>query len=105
LHHTAPKSDLGAVSFLHKAALSRQHPSDEKERTTMTRESNTVQRFIRLRDLPTFVGLQRTKINELIEAGEFPKPIPLSDSGRAVAWIESEVAAWQASRIVKRNVA
>jgi hypothetical protein len=39
----------------------------------------------RLRDLPQFVGLHRTQIGELIKAGEFPKPVPLSDSGRAVA--------------------
>jgi predicted DNA-binding transcriptional regulator AlpA len=39
----------------------------------------------RLRDLPQFVGLHQIQIGELIKAGEFPKPVPLSDSGRAVA--------------------
>jgi prophage regulatory protein len=62
-----------------------------------------LQRFIRLQELPAYVGLKRTQIAELIKAGEFPKPIPISDSGRAVAWLESEVLAWQAKRIAKRH--
>jgi hypothetical protein len=45
----------------------------------------------RLRDLPQFVGLYRTQIGELIKAGEFPKPVPLSDGGRAVAWLERQL--------------
>jgi prophage regulatory protein len=59
----------------------------------------------RLRDLPQFVGLQRTQIAELIKADKFPKPIPLSESGRAVAWLEADLIAWQASRIAARNAA
>jgi prophage regulatory protein len=61
-----------------------------------------LQELIRLADLPRFTGLQRTAIAELIKAGQFPKPIKLSDSGRAVAWVASEIAAWQAKRIAKR---
>ena len=60
-------------------------------------------RIVRRRDLPQFVGLQRTQINELIKHGEFPKPIPLSDTGRAVGWVEDELAAWQRGRIAKRG--
>jgi prophage regulatory protein len=60
-------------------------------------------RLLRLSELPPYVGLKRTQIHKLIECGEFPKPIVLSDSGRAVAWIESEVCDWQASRIAARN--
>lgn len=60
-------------------------------------------RFIRLAELPQYVGLRRTKISELIKAGEFPKPIPLTDHGRAVAWLESDIVAWQALRLAKRE--
>ena len=60
-------------------------------------------RIIRKKDLPNFVGLQRTQIELLIERGEFPKPVPLSDSGRAIGWLEHEVWAWQQSRLVKRD--
>lgn len=58
-------------------------------------------RMIRLADLPQYVGLQRTQIDQLIAAGEFPKPIKLSDTGRAKAWLECEVLEWQNARILK----
>lgn len=56
-------------------------------------------RMYRLRDIPQFVGLRRTKINALIKTGQFPKPISLSDTGRAVAWLERDLIAWQQARI------
>jgi prophage regulatory protein len=62
-----------------------------------------LQRLIRLTELPLYVGIKRTVIAELITRGEFPKPVPISDSGRAVAWLESDIIAWQNSRIAKRN--
>ena len=40
-------------------------------------------RLVRERDLPTYAGLKRTQIAELIKRGEFPRPIRLSDGGRA----------------------
>jgi prophage regulatory protein len=65
--------------------------------------AHRLNRMLRLRDLPEFVGLRRTQIGELIKAGQFPKPIPLSDAGRAVAWLESDLIAWQNGRIATRN--
>lgn len=62
-----------------------------------------LQRMFRLRDLPEYVGLKRTVISELIKAGQFPHPVPLNDSGRAVAWLEADLIAWQSSRIARRN--
>jgi prophage regulatory protein len=59
--------------------------------------------ILRRRDLPTFVGLGRTQMDELIRRREFPRPICLSDNGRAVGWLKDEVAAWQQSRIAKRD--
>ena len=59
--------------------------------------------MFRLRDLPEFVGLRRTQITELIKTGEFPKPVTLSDAGRAVAWLEADLIAWQNARIATRN--
>ena len=66
-------------------------------------EPNRLNRMYRLRELPQFVGLRRTQIGELIKAGQFPKPIPLSDGGRAVAFLESDLIAWQNARIAVRN--
>ena len=60
-------------------------------------------RLYRLRDLPQFVGLRRTQITELVKAGECPRPIPLSNGGRAVAWLEADLVAWQTARIAARN--
>lgn len=66
-------------------------------------DPNRLNRMFRLRDLPQFVGLRRTQIGELIKAGEFPKPVPLSDSGRAIAWLEQDLIVWQNARIAARN--
>jgi predicted DNA-binding transcriptional regulator AlpA len=49
------------------------------------------------------VGLKRTQIQELIARGEFPRPVPLSDSGRAIGWLEHELVAWQQRRLAKRD--
>ena len=66
-------------------------------------EENYLNRMYRLRDRPQFVGLRRTQIGELIKDGQFPKPVPLSDSGRAIAWLEADLIAWQNARIAARN--
>lgn len=66
-------------------------------------EPNCLNRMYRLRDLPQFVGLRRTQIAELIKNGQFPRPVALSDTGRAVAWLEHDLIAWQTTRIAARN--
>jgi prophage regulatory protein len=60
-------------------------------------------KLYRLRDLSQWCGLKRTQIDELIAKGEFPRPIKLSDSGRAIAWLEADLAEWQAKRIAARD--
>jgi len=60
-------------------------------------------RIIRLRDLPLYVGLRRTQIQQLIARREFPKAVPLSDTGRAKGWLEHELIAWQQRRLAKRD--
>lgn len=66
-------------------------------------QQHHLNRLFRLKDVEQFAGLKRTQIAELIKAGEFPKPISLSDTGRAVAWLEHELIAWQSARITKRE--
>jgi predicted DNA-binding transcriptional regulator AlpA len=66
---------------------------------------NRLTRLYRLNELPRFVGLRRSRIAELIEAGEFPRPIRLSDTGRAVAWLESDLIDWQWECIARRAAA
>ena len=55
-------------------------------------------RLVRERDLFTYAGLRRTQIAELIKRGEFPRPIRLSEGGRAKAWLEDELITWQRQR-------
>ena len=45
-------------------------------------------------------GLGRSTIYDLMAKGQFPRPVKLT--GRAVAWPESEVAAWLESRKAER---
>ena len=58
-------------------------------------------KVIRLRDLPNYVGLGRTQVEQLIAEGRFPRPVKLST--RRIAWLESEVIAWQQDRIAERD--
>jgi prophage regulatory protein len=62
-------------------------------------------RLVRERDLPAYAGLKRTQISELIKRGEFPRPIKLSDGGRAKAWLEDELLLWQRRRLASRDAA
>jgi prophage regulatory protein len=58
-------------------------------------------RLIRRKDLLLLIGMGRTKVEEMVKAGEFPKPIKISDRGRAVAWFSDEIVAWQKARDAK----
>lgn len=55
-------------------------------------------RLLRLDEVSNLVGLRPTAIYDRIRHGEFPKQVLLGE--RAVAWRESEIAAWIAARPV-----
>ena len=58
--------------------------------------------LIRLREVMEITGFGRSQIYKLINIGEFPKQIQISQG--AVAWLESEVEAWMEERIrLSRN--
>ena len=57
-------------------------------------------RLLRRPDVERRVGLRRAWIYYLMRRGEFPLPVRLGD--RAVAWRESDIAAWIAARPVAR---
>ena len=63
------------------------------------------QRIMRLPAVLEFTGLSETQLEEKIKRGEFPRPIKLSDSGRTIGWIESELIDWLNSRITARDAA
>lgn len=52
--------------------------------------------LIRPRDVRAVVGLSRSRVYELVQAGQFPKPIRLSE--RAVGWRRADLDAWLAAR-------
>jgi prophage regulatory protein len=58
-------------------------------------------RIVQSRDLPQYTGLAETRLKELIDAGEFPKPVKVSQ--RRNAWLESEIISWQQARIAARD--
>jgi prophage regulatory protein len=60
-----------------------------------------LQRVVRLADLTAYVGLRRTQIEVLISQGRFPRPVRIGD--RAMAWMETELIAWQQERIAERD--
>ncbi|MCO4206721.1 AlpA family transcriptional regulator [Aeromonas hydrophila] len=67
-------------------------------------DSFTPQRLIRIREVIQRTGLSKSSIYDLMAQGCFPKTVRLSEQGRSVAFLESEIIAWMAERIAARNV-
>jgi prophage regulatory protein len=57
--------------------------------------------ILRRAEVERATGLPRSTIYEMMATGRFPKPVRLG--ARSVGWIESEVLAWQRSRITARD--
>lgn len=58
--------------------------------------------FIRIRDVMAMTGLSRASVYRLAAAGDFPKPLKLSE--RASAWVRTEVFTWAQAKIANRGV-
>lgn len=56
----------------------------------------STQRYLRRPAVEDLTGLSRSTIYALMSRGQFPRPVRLT--ARAVAWPESIVADWLASR-------
>lgn len=54
------------------------------------------EKLIRMNELEALLGLKKSSIYAGMKAGTFPRCIRLSV--RAVAWRESDIAAWQSMR-------
>jgi predicted DNA-binding transcriptional regulator AlpA len=76
-----------------------------KARPNNRRPIYTGPRILRLPAVLAFSGYGKSQLDEKIKAGEFPAPIKLSDSGRAVGWLEEELTAWREARKAKRSAA
>lgn len=58
-------------------------------------------RLLRRREVETLTALPRSTLYEKVAEGSFPRPVKIGR--KAVAWFESEVAAWQADRAAERD--
>ena len=58
-------------------------------------------RFLRMPDLKTKVGLSKSQIYKLIQQDEFPKPIKLGD--KIAVWTNSEVEEWMSAKVLTRH--
>ena len=58
---------------------------------------NTPNRLLRIRDVMSRTGLSRSVLYSLAAAGEFPRPVKLSQ--RCSAWPEQAIHDWIAERI------
>lgn len=59
---------------------------------------NQPERIIRKKELCERTGLSYPTIFRKYKAGEFPAPVKLSEKGRGVGWLNSELESWLRSR-------
>lgn len=60
-----------------------------------------IKRFLRRPQVQELTGLPESSLYAEMAKGRFPKPIKLS--ANRVAWLEDDVAAWQAERLAERD--
>lgn len=53
--------------------------------------------FIHIREVMRMTSLSKKNIYRMIGAGQFPRQVVLS--ARRVAWLKSDIAAWQVARL------
>jgi prophage regulatory protein len=61
-----------------------------------------VDTLLRVPDVLAAAGVSRSTLYEMMESGNFPRPVKPNDD-RAVRWLASEVVAWQKARIIARD--
>jgi prophage regulatory protein len=59
-------------------------------------------KLLRLDAVEDAIGLKKSKIYQMIECGEFPRPVKLG-KGHINAWPQSEVSRWITERIAERE--
>ncbi len=64
--------------------------------TTQNRQAPKAERYLRLPEVESLIGLKKSSIHAGRKEGTFPKPVRIGP--RAVAWRESDIAKWQAER-------
>lgn len=59
--------------------------------------------FFRRKAVEQITGLSKSSLYKQITLGSFPAPVPLTNNGKAVAWLSTEVNVWMQSRIQQRK--
>lgn len=68
----------------------------------MTDKSGSQQlEILRRQQVQERTGLARATLYQLIQQGQFPRPVSLS--ARTVGWLSHEVEAWLRERVSQRN--
>jgi predicted DNA-binding transcriptional regulator AlpA len=83
-------------------------PARPKKKTRIARApyklgANRPGPVMRMPEAMAFVGFGETQFNLMVSRGELPQPILLADSGRALAWLRSELEDWLKKRIAQRD--
>ncbi len=58
-----------------------------------------MKKLLRRPDVQAATGLSRSGLYALIAKNAFPRPVPLTENGRSVAWDADAVEHWITSRI------
>ncbi len=69
----------------------------------MAEQPNNTATLLRLPEVERMTGKKRSAIYSEIQSGTFPPPVKIGEGERASAWVSSEIQAWIASRIAKRD--
>lgn len=62
-----------------------------------------MQQLLRIPEVLRQTGLKRSTLYAALAKNEFPKPLKLNSSGRAVAFLQSEVDSWIEQRVQQRD--
>ena len=63
---------------------------------------SNVMQFYRIAELTKLLGIPKSTLKDAVRKGQFPPPIRLTDTGRAIAWTSEDVTAWQQHRMARR---
>lgn len=93
-------ASLALVEGLNPAIYTRRNkqplPAPSPKCHHMQGKAAMTPKHLRRRAVEEITGLSRSTIYDLMAKGQFPRPVKLT--GRAVAWPESKIADWLASR-------
>lgn len=77
------------------------NPAPSLIRNPPLSESQFTERFMSRAEVTTITSISSSSMYKKMEAGTFPRPVPLG--GRRVAWLLSEIRQWMKERLQARD--